>query len=116
MRLKQFMINEEDIIQKGLNTKEPEAKQEYSEEEINHYLAPIISALDALRQKGIDNEVDEATYRDLQDKKKKWESIKPGEPAGKVPAPEIPPEEKEPPPEEKEPPPEKKEPPKEEKK
>ncbi len=92
MRLKRFMINEEDVIQKGLNTDEPTAKQEYSEEEVNHYLAPIISALDALRQKGVDSEADEATYRDLQDKKKKWEEVKPGEPTGKTAAPEQEPE------------------------
>jgi hypothetical protein len=96
MRLKRFMINEEDIIKKGLDTDEPDAKQEYSEEEINHYLAPIISALAALREKGIDSDADEAMFRDLMDKKKQWDQVKPGEQAGKDASPEgeeeLPPE------------------------
>ena len=88
------MVNEEDIIQKGLDTESPEAKHEYTEEEVTHYLAPIISALAKLREKGIDSDSDEAMFRDLMDKKKAWDDVKPGEPAGKDAAPEAPPEDK----------------------
>ena len=103
MRLTQY-LNEEDVIKRGLSVDEPEVGEDYTEEEVTDHLLPVLAALDHLRKKGIESDADEAIFRDLKDKKDKWENVdketkpagpdKTEEPAEEEPAEEEPEEEK----------------------
>jgi len=113
MRLNRF-LNEEDIIQKGLDTNEPEVNKKYSDRVIKSNKKTINKAISKLGKPS--NDADEAILSDLEDKLDKWENVKKEtKPAG--PFTEKEPEEKDPPeePEEKDPPeePEEKDPPEE---
>jgi hypothetical protein len=67
-------IKENTEIQKGLDVEEPEAKEDYSDDDIEDALAPVLTAIAALRKKGIKNDADKAIMKDLVDKKEKWEN------------------------------------------
>jgi hypothetical protein len=67
-------LNEEDIIQKGLNIPEPKIGGSYPEEKVKRYLDIIDSALTAMKNKE-ENEANDAIVQDLRDKKKKWSNV-----------------------------------------
>ena len=81
MRLNKY-LNEEDAIKKGLSVDEPEVGADYTEEEVTDHLLPVLAALDHLRKKGIKSDADEAIFRDLKDKKDKWQELQGGKEEG----------------------------------